>query len=344
MTQLSHETKAQRKRFLRVQRRRIAWYNRTMPDSDCTIDIRPAPSPSSPEEARLATIAAIERAIDAHGLHCDLNHIDVSGVTDFSAMFLHSSFNGDISRWDVSRGETFECMFSNSEFNGDISNWNTARARDMASMFSRSVFQGDISRWDVSNVQSMRAMFMLSQFNGDISRWNVSNVTQFQYMFEDSKFNSDIGAWNVEKAEVMKSMFTRSAFNRPLNLWKPRQCSMVQDMFARSKFKQDIAMWPLPTPLGAQGMFRHNTAGRKALSITPWVVGMHLDDDLKFKDPLWNQAVDSYNSLAAGLGLDKANELQDVIDMHAALVSKVPQVNLPALNTDEPARGPFDFD
>ena len=49
MTQLSHETKAQRKLFLRIQRKRLLWYNRDMPDSDYTLVIRPDPSPSSPE-------------------------------------------------------------------------------------------------------------------------------------------------------------------------------------------------------------------------------------------------------------------------------------------------------
>lgn len=308
-----------------------------MPDSDYNIVILPDPSPSSPEGARLAAVAAIERAIETHGLHCDLNHIDVSGVTDFSSMFLHSSFNGDISRWNVSKGETFECMFSNGQFNGDISNWNTVSARDMASMFSRSVFQGDISRWNVSNVQSMRAMFMSSQFNGNIAHWDVSNVTQFSYMFEDSQFNSDIGAWNVEKAETMKSMFARSVFNRPLNQWKPLECLTLENMFSCSKFKQDISMWPLPGRFDSREMFHRNSTGRRVLKMTPWVVKMHLDDDLKFKDPLWNQAVDSYNRLAAGLGLDKANKFRDIIGMHAALVQTSPRVDLPELDTDEPA-------
>ena len=49
MTQLSHETKAYRKLFLRIQRKRLLWYNRTMSDSDYALVIRPDPSPSSPE-------------------------------------------------------------------------------------------------------------------------------------------------------------------------------------------------------------------------------------------------------------------------------------------------------
>lgn len=115
----------------------------------------------------------INAAVAEHGYQVDLNHLDVSGVTDMNHLFHYHSFNGDISKWDVSN------------------------VTNMARMFSNSQFTGDISRWDVSNVTIMELMFEHSAFNGDISKWNTANVTNMRGMFEQAEFSGDVASWVI---------------------------------------------------------------------------------------------------------------------------------------------------
>ena len=106
------------------------------------------------------TIRQIVRDEIKHlGNEADLNHIDVSEVTNMYKLFYYKAFNGDISNWDVSNVEDMSCMFYNSLFNGDISKWDVSKVEDMYAMFYDSEFNGDISEWDVSNVKNMSDMF-----------------------------------------------------------------------------------------------------------------------------------------------------------------------------------------
>ena len=151
----------------------------------------------------------IEEHIQANGHACDLNHFDVSDITDMSMLFFEHRFDGDISCWDVSKVNNMYCMFYQSDFNGDISQWNTSRANDMGYMFYESIFQGDISQWDVAQVTEMNSMFRKSIFNGDISRWNTFRVESIDHMFSESLFNGDISKWDLSHLVLYEDAFSQ---------------------------------------------------------------------------------------------------------------------------------------
>lgn len=140
----------------------------------------------------------VQRTIAQQGSRCDLNHIDVSRVEDFTAIFRNTTFNGNIDRWDTRAMRSAMGMFVDCPFNGDISRWNTSNLRNATSMFAHSEFNGDISQWDVSRVETMARMFEGSWFRGDISPWQVSEeLIDVRRMFKDAVFGGDLSPWKL---------------------------------------------------------------------------------------------------------------------------------------------------
>ena len=143
----------------------------------------------------------IAREMWEHGPKCDLNHIDVSRLTSFNAVFRHRDFNGDISKWDMRRATDVTEMFQCSQFNGDISEWNTAKIEKADAMFEASQFKGDVSKWDTSSLRIATHMFSSTDFNGDLSRWNTKSLKYALDMFEkNSAFAGDLSSWRFDAA------------------------------------------------------------------------------------------------------------------------------------------------
>ena len=151
------------------------------------------------------------------GNDADLNHIDVSEVTNMAKLFQDNlnlfmkEINPDVSNWNVSNVTTMKYMFSGcKKFNCDLSKWDVSKVRSMWHMFGDCRdFNQDLNSWDVSNVQDMQSMFNgCSHFNSDISAWNTETVMNMESMFRYcGEFNQDLSKWNVSRVDFYANMF-----------------------------------------------------------------------------------------------------------------------------------------
>jgi surface protein len=199
----------------------------------------------------------IEKEMQRQGNDADLNHIDVSNVTNMDHLFEKDTrFNGKIDAWDVSNVKSMASMFKDSCFNGDISLWNVQHVENMSNMFEGSQFNGALCQWNVGGVKTMEAMFKDSAFNQNISTWNVSNVATMYRMFENTMFNHPLNDWNVSNVECMSSMFEYARYNHALNQWNTLKLEHANAMFAENKhFNHSLDNWDLSSIRDAANMF-----------------------------------------------------------------------------------------
>ena len=219
------------------------------------------PTPSNTTQTPIAgankyeTRAELQRAIrenmDEYGNNCDLNYLDVSGVTDFRSVFQNLPFTGDISHWDVSNAKSMMRMFQGSAFDGDISQWRVGNVKNMQQMFADSRFNGNLSLWDTASVINMELMFESSHFNNDISSWNVQNVITFTQMFSNGSFLGDLSSWRPRKdARMGKALSEDLVAKMPTSVFHWQMAAADPELLGKPQRAHWDNLFPIATAMG----------------------------------------------------------------------------------------------
>lgn len=173
-------------------------------------------------------ISIIKREVNKQpGDRIDLNHIDVSEISDMSELFYERAFQSVeeivIDKWDVSNVERMEYMFYGClKFNADLSSWNVSNVKNMSNMF-----------------------YECKKFISDISAWDVSKVTDFTNMFSGCKsFKSDLSAWKVsDTASIDEFLSWCTGFDRlksPKKSRNPKKPGTIEELREIVKYELDI--------------------------------------------------------------------------------------------------------
>lgn len=119
------------------------------------------------------------QAIDGQGPACDLNHLDVSAVENFDALFMDTNFCGDVSRWNMKSANSTMRMFKGTPFNGTILSWTIEHligCQAMDGMFADTTYSQDLAPLDIACINEKLIRY------GDIIRSKYDkHANDFEY-------------------------------------------------------------------------------------------------------------------------------------------------------------------
>lgn len=193
----------------------------------------------------------------------NLNHWDLSGISDLRFMFSESNFNGAIDQWDVSNVTNMGGLFAfDSLFNQPIGNWDVSSLSYMGEIFrAAKAFNQPIGNWDVSNVtQFFGAFSEATNFNQPLNNWNLSQALGLQFIFQKAtSFNQNLDNWDVSKVDNFAFAFDQaSAFDQNLNNWDVSSARRMDGMFANaSQFNSPLDQWDMDSVERISLMFYH---------------------------------------------------------------------------------------
>ena len=150
----------------------------------------------------------VEQEIARLGNDANLNHIDVSEVTDMSYLFYRRTFNGNVSQWDISKVENMSWMFTGCSFDGDLESWKFLNDVDMGAMFIGSPLEekygtdgkrlkthnGKRIIWATNSTIKgiIREEIGRLGLNADLNHIDVSSVTNMDWLFAGLDWDGDI--------------------------------------------------------------------------------------------------------------------------------------------------------
>lgn len=202
-----------------------------------------------------------------------IEHWDVSAVTRMDSLFFAAlNFNKPLAAWDVRKVTRMDDMFRlANRFNQPLGSWDTRSVTDMTRMFSSALaFNQPIGGWNVRNVTSMRAMFQNARaFNQPLDSWNVGSVTTMSSMFALAiAFDQPLNAWDVSRVTTMAGMFEGAeSFNRPLDAWDVGAVTDMSRMFVGAlAFNGQVDRWDVSQVTTMRSMFAFAPAFNRSLS------------------------------------------------------------------------------